>query len=66
MGLYTQDDLKTAYESGKRHGYDEGYRAARERANLELAQLRAQVELLVKNSSELLMPRPTTIVLEKK
>ena len=58
--------MSADYEYGFNRGYEAGYRAARERANLELAQLRAQVELLVKNSSELLMPRPTTIVLEQK
>jgi len=66
MGLYTQDNLKTAYEDGKRQGYDEGWRAARERANLELAQLRAQVELLVKHVSTLDYLQPTAIVLEQK
>jgi flagellar biosynthesis/type III secretory pathway protein FliH len=59
-------DYEYGYRTGKRHGYDEGYRAARERADLELAQLRAQVELLVKHAACLDYLKPRVVALEKK
>jgi len=54
------------YEDGFNRGYEAGYRAARERSDLELAQLRAQVELLVKRTADLDYLKPHVIVLEQK
>jgi len=58
--------MSADYEYGFNRGYEAGYRAARERSDLELAHLRAQVELLVKHTASLDYLKPQAIVLESK
>jgi len=60
--------MSADYEYGFNRGYEAGYRAARERSDLELQQLRAQVELLVKHAAHVsaLQTQPRVIVLEQK
>jgi len=59
-------DYEYGFNRGYEAGYRAGYRAARERSDLELAQLRAQVELLVKHTAALDYLQPQAIVLESK
>lgn len=58
--------MADTYEDGFNRGYDEGWRAARERANLEMEQLRARLELLMKHVATLDYLQPRVIVLGKK